>query len=78
MGKKKILIADDEERIVRLVSDFLNNSGYETITASDGKKALDIFESQGENLSLAIIDIMMPEMTVGPLPVKYAKALICR
>lgn len=62
MGKKKILIADDEERIVRLVSDFLNNSGYETITASDGKKALDIFESQGENLSLAIIDIMMPEI----------------
>ena len=62
MGKKKILIADDEERIVRLVSDFLNNSGYETITASDGKKALDIFESQGEDLSLAIIDIMMPEI----------------
>lgn len=62
MEKKKILIADDEERIVRLVSDFLNNSGYETITASDGRKALDIFERQGEELSLAIIDIMMPEI----------------
>ena len=60
--KKRILIADDEERIVRLVSDFLNNSGYETVTASDGKKALEIFEREGENLSLAIIDIMMPEI----------------
>lgn len=62
LKNNKILIADDEERIVRLVSDFLNNSGYETITADDGKKALEIFESQKEDLSLAIIDIMMPEI----------------
>ncbi len=62
MEKHKILIADDEERIVRLVSDFLNNSGYETITASDGARALEIFQNMGDGLSLAIIDIMMPEL----------------
>ena len=62
MEKLKILIADDEEKIVRLVSDFLINSVYETITALDGKKALDIFREEKENLSLAIIDIMMPEI----------------
>ena len=62
MEKHKILIADDEERIVRLVSDFLNNSGYETITALDGQKALEIFENMGDSLSLAIIDIMMPHI----------------
>lgn len=62
MERLKILIADDEEKIVRLVSDFLSNSGYETITALDGKKALDIFREEKENLSLAIIDIMMPEI----------------
>lgn len=62
MDKIKILIADDEERIVRLVSDFLNNAGYETVTASDGRKALEIFQNEGEGLSLAIIDIMMPEI----------------
>ena len=39
MEKKKILIADDEERIVKLVSDFLNASGYETVCAADGKEA---------------------------------------
>ena len=62
MERLKILIADDEEKIVRLVSDFLSNSGYETITALDGKKALDIFREEKEKLSLAIIDIMMPEI----------------
>ena len=61
MGKKKILIADDEERIVKLVSDFLNASGYETICAADGKEALDIFNKDGD-IDLCIIDIMMPEV----------------
>ena len=61
MDKKKILIADDEERIVKLVSDFLNASGYETVCAADGKEALDIFNAD-ENISLAVIDIMMPEI----------------
>lgn len=61
MENKKILIADDEERIVKLVSDFLTASGYDVVTAADGRQALDIFES-GEKIDLAIIDIMMPEI----------------
>ncbi|MBR7133420.1 MAG: response regulator transcription factor [Clostridia bacterium] len=60
MEKRKILIADDEERIVRLVSDFLNAAGYETVSAPDGEQALELFNSMSEELSLAIIDIMMP------------------
>lgn len=62
MKKQKILIADDEERIVRLVSDFLNNAGYDTVLAQDGKQALEIFKTQGDEIALAIIDIMMPEI----------------
>ncbi len=61
MEKKKILIADDEERIVKLVSDFLGASGYETVCAADGKEALDIFNADS-GIDLAIIDIMMPEI----------------
>lgn len=60
MEKKKILIADDEERIVKLVSDFLTASGYEVVCAADGREALDLFEKTGADL--AIIDIMMPEI----------------
>lgn len=62
MENKKILIVDDEVRIVELVSDFLKNSGYEPIPAYDGKEALDIFTAKKDGLSLAIIDIMMPEI----------------
>ena len=61
MEKKKILIADDEERIVKLVSDFLNAAGYETVSAADGRKALEVF-SANPDIKLAVIDIMMPEI----------------
>ena len=58
---KRILIADDEARIRRLVCDFLKNAGFETIEAVDGKDAIEKFYSVG-SISLVICDIMMPEM----------------
>ena len=61
METKKILVADDEERIVKLVSDFLKISGYEVLPAADGSAALEIFNNNPD-IALAIIDIMMPEL----------------
>ena len=61
MDKKKILVADDEERIVKLVSDFLKIGGYEVLPASDGAQALELF-NKNHDIALAIIDIMMPEL----------------
>lgn len=57
---KKILVADDEARIRRLVCDFLKNSGYETVEAVDGLDAIEKFFLSG-NFDLVICDIMMPE-----------------
>ena len=57
---KRILVADDEALIRRLVCDFLKNSGYETIEAVDGKDAIEKFFSVG-SFDLVICDIMMPE-----------------
>lgn len=57
---KRILVADDEARIRRLVCDFLKNAGYETVEAVDGKDAIEKFFS-AENIDLVICDIMMPE-----------------
>ncbi len=57
---KRILVADDEARIRRLVCDFLKNSGYETVEAVDGKDAIAKFISS-EKIDLVICDIMMPE-----------------
>ena len=43
MDKIRILIADDESRMRKLVSDFLIKEGYEVTEASDGNEALDRF-----------------------------------
>lgn len=56
---KKILVADDEELIRRLVSDFLVQEGYEPLVAVDGDEALAIFE-ETPDIALMILDIMMP------------------
>ncbi len=57
---KRILVADDEARIRRLVCDFLKNAGYETIEAVNGREAIEKFFSVG-SIDLVICDIMMPE-----------------
>ena len=58
---KKIIIADDEELIRRLVSDFLIAEGYEPLCADDGDVALRLFE-ENPDTALLILDIMMPNM----------------
>ena len=60
MESKKILVADDEERIVNLIKDFLISASFSVLTAFDGEKALDIVKN--EKVDLAILDIMMPEL----------------
>ncbi len=58
--KPKILICDDEADIVSAISIYLRAEGYETLTAANGREALDICAR--EQISLLLLDIMMPEM----------------
>ncbi|NLT57560.1 MAG: response regulator transcription factor [Clostridiales bacterium] len=60
-GLIKILIADDEDRIRRLVGDFMKKEGFTVLEAADGRRALELFEQHREELSLVILDVMMPE-----------------
>lgn len=57
---KKILIADDEVEIVKLVSLYLESDNYELFCAYDGNEAKEIIEKK--DIDLAIIDIMMPKI----------------
>ena len=57
-----ILIADDEARIRRLVSDFLKRDGHTIVEATDGADAMQILENRHAGLDLAILDVMMPGM----------------
>ncbi|SEV96408.1 response regulator transcription factor [[Clostridium] fimetarium] len=62
MDKIKILVVDDESRMRKLVNDFLTRKNYEVIEAADGEEAIDIFYAD-KNISLIILDVMMPKMT---------------
>lgn len=61
MDKLKILVVDDEERMRKLISDFLKIKGYETVEAGDGEEAIDVFFADKE-IALIILDVMMPKM----------------
>ena len=57
----KILIVDDDDISLTLMSKILQKGGYQTVAASGAKKALEYLES-GEAIMLMILDVMMPEM----------------
>jgi DNA-binding response OmpR family regulator len=56
----KILVVDDERRLVTLVEAYLKQEGYAVITASNGQEALLL--ARHEKPDLILLDIMMPEM----------------
>lgn len=57
---KKILLVDDEKKIVTVVRGYLEQAGFQVVTASDGKQALVVFHHEKPNLIL--LDLNMPEM----------------
>ena len=59
MNNVKILVVDDEERMRKLLKDFLSAKDYTILEAENGQKALDVFDLNPD-ISLIILDIMMP------------------
>jgi len=59
--KNTILLVDDEVKITEVVKSYLENSGYQTACAYDGKQALSLFEKRSP--VLVILDLMLPDMT---------------
>lgn len=55
-----ILIVEDDKNIRKLMQTVLKQNGYNTLSASDGVEALEVFEK--EHIDLMICDIMMPNM----------------
>jgi DNA-binding response OmpR family regulator len=54
-----ILIADDNEQITSVLSEYAKKEGYAPITASDGKEALELFAKHRPDIVL--LDVMMPQ-----------------
>ena len=60
MANEKVLIIDDEEKILNLVTSYLEREGYEIFTAQDGLEGLKL--SKKVNPDIIVLDIMLPGM----------------
>ena len=61
MEKQKILIVDDSEMNREILTDILEDQ-YDIIEAENGRRAIEILTERREEISLMLLDIMMPEM----------------
>lgn len=57
----KILVVDDEQNILDVVSAYLKKEGFDVVTAADGEKALKIFKE--EMIHLIVLDLMLPKVS---------------
>jgi PAS domain S-box-containing protein len=62
-GNETVLIVDDEETVLNFAKSVLDNYGYNTLTAFDGKQGLDIYEKNKDSIDLILLDLTMPEMS---------------
>ncbi|MFT4007107.1 MAG: response regulator transcription factor [Lacrimispora sp.] len=60
-NSRNVLVVDDEPKILEVVCLLLESKGFHAIPAENGRKALEIFET--ENISLIILDLMMPDIS---------------
>jgi DNA-binding response OmpR family regulator len=57
-SKKKVLLVEDEEKLVGVLKSFLESKGYIVIPAMDGKRALELFDS--DSFIMVLLDLMLP------------------
>ena len=62
MTNNCILIVDDEQRMRKLIKDFLQAKGFSILEAEDGEKALKVYEENRNKITLILLDVMMPKL----------------
>src|SRR4029450_6548229 len=68
---RRILVADDDPAILRLVATILEKENFSVVTARDGREAYKVLQSD-PNFTAAILDVVMPNIQ-GPELVRYMK-----
>ena len=57
----KILVVDDEELLVKGIRFNLQNDGYQVVTGSNGREAIEL--ARDPDIRLIVLDVMMPEQS---------------
>jgi len=68
---RRILVADDDPAILRLVKTLVEKEGYTVVTAADGREAYKILQND-TNFTAAIFDVVMPHIQ-GPELVRHMR-----
>ena len=61
-GNELVLVAEDEPSLRTLVTATLTDLGYRVVAASDGEEAVRQYERLGEQVSLVLLDVVMPRV----------------
>jgi len=61
-GSETILLVDDEQEIINIGKNFLEKLGYRPIIARNGIEAIEMFRIFQDEISLIVLDLIMPEM----------------
>ena len=69
---RRIIVADDDPAILRLVTTILEKEGYTVIGARDGREAYKILQTD-PNFTAAVFDVVMPHVS-GPELVRFMKS----
>jgi two-component system response regulator VanR len=57
MSKRMILVVDDDQMVLSIISEYLTEFGYEVVTASDLQGGLEAFRSRSKDIDLVMIDV---------------------
>jgi CheY-like chemotaxis protein len=68
---RRVLVADDDPAILRLVKTILEKENYVVVTARDGREAYKILQTD-DNFTAGIFDVVMPHIS-GPELVRFMK-----
>ena len=61
-GTETILLAEDDRMVRELAVRVLEEYGYRVLVAKDGEESLRLFEEHGEDIELALLDVVMPKV----------------
>jgi two-component system cell cycle sensor histidine kinase/response regulator CckA len=64
-GTETILLVDDEDMIIDVSRQLLERLGYTVLSASSGREAIEIYKKHLNEISLVIIDMIMPDLNGG-------------
>jgi CheY-like chemotaxis protein len=59
-GAETLLLAEDDDGLRDSVQEMLQTLGYRVISASDGKKAVELFREHADEIQLVVMDVVMP------------------